>query len=145
MLARRCNVADPAEDRTLITAPDVGATNKPHRMKCCTSSPTLSPHQTDTPTKFEVICVELWALFSADSASFFPSWWQINATRLLPFTLAHMFCTECATVLTFLTWSFVLITFLPVLCCRHHRHQSAADPCSVTGRNKSSFNICREL
>lgn len=27
-----CKVADPAEDRTLITASNVGATNKPHRM-----------------------------------------------------------------------------------------------------------------
>lgn len=78
-------------------------------------------------------------------SSFFPSRWQINATGLLPFMLTRMFCTESAAVSKFLTWCFVLITFSPVLCHRHHINQSDADRCSVTGRKKPGWNICREL
>lgn len=62
-----CKVTDPVEDRTLIMATNVGATNKPHRMKCWTSVPKLSLHEKDAPAEFLAICVEVGTPFSANS------------------------------------------------------------------------------
>lgn len=50
----------------------------------------------------------------------------------------------CNSFTHFLTKCFVLITFSPFLCHRHHINQSDADRCSVTGKKNSLAEISAE-
>lgn len=125
-----CKVADPAEDRTLITAPNVGATNKPHRVTRWTATPKPSLHPEGHTSGVLSSFTGTWFFFFFFSRHcYFSSPLNGKSMRLDCF---YSCLRECSAVnLQQFELDVSCSLHSPVWCQRHRVNQTDVDRCAV--------------